>query len=1045
MKRTIISLLLCALACASMAQVSGQNYIRSRRMLDATGGSHVDNITYYDGQGRAFQTVSKSVQSGTVKERMATLQEYDGKGRATVGWLPTPVSEDYTVPATLKSTAKGSTGYNDTCPFETTVYENSPLDRVQLQYGAGAAWYNSHPVSSEWMTNTASGDLSCKKYTTDGTTLSGGTATHAAGTLYVTKTTDEDGNVSYTFVDGEERTLLERRMNGTEQLDTYYVYDDYGRLCFVLQPMYQTTANVSLYAFQYRYNNRGLCIWKKLPGAEHILYEYDGADRLVFSQDGVQRTSGKWTFYVYDNLNRLVQQGENTSKAVSASGVYLQNYYDNYDFVGDVGFTDDRFVDDTSGHAKGSLTGTIMNVFGSSEKIYTAYYYDAKGRVKKTVENNLLGGYNTTETTYTFTDQPVTITLTHTASGKLTQTEVYTYSYDHSDRISSVSHKLNGNTAVTLASYTYDKFGRIATKKLHGSSTNQLTYAYNIRSWLTGITGGKFTQNLTYNNGSTGFNGNITAMNWTANGSSHSYSFTYDGVNRMLNATHGTGAYTEKVTGYDKNGNIQALQRYNNGTLVDNLTYTYSGNQLTKVEDATGNATGFTNGASQANEYTYDNNGNLTKDLNKGITNISYNVLSLPQVVTFSNGSTITYLYAADGRKLRTVHVVNGTTTTTDYSGNVIYENGTQKLLLTEEGYIDLSASTPAYYYYLKDHQGNNRVIINSSGTVAETNHYYPFGGVLSTSSSSVQPYKYNGKEYDTKNSLNWYDYGARHYDAALGRWHVVDPLAEKYYTDSPYTYCGSNPVNRIDSTGMDYWSTSNPDEISRFWNWFSQGSDYSYSFITGSWFRMNDNEFIKAYEKYGQQALVYNDQTNKLYSSYVTYENNEIVVNGVSATAVGFPVSTNGFGMEDAYSLGLTSGGIYTGVNEMSNVYNGRWKGKNGKWNDLSWGGNRYTGARRIAMSKANLYNGIGRGLFAVDLAVNSYKAYKNYEGLGSLLEPMINMTVSAIGTFGGPGGLLFSGIYYTMSLGSRPIYPIKVYRPIAPRDNTFVAPYNY
>ena len=803
MKRTIISLLLCALACASMAQVSGQNYIRSRRMLDATGGSHVDNITYYDGQGRAFQTVSKSVQSGTVKERMATLQEYDGKGRATVGWLPTPVSEDYTVPATLKSTAKGSTGYNDTCPFETTVYENSPLDRVQLQYGAGAAWYNSHPVSSEWMTNTVSGDLSCKKYTTDGTTLSGGTATHAAGTLYVTKTTDEDGNVSYTFVDGEERTLLERRINGTEQLDTYYVYDDYGRLCFVLQPMYQTTANVSLYAFQYRYNNRGLCIWKKLPGAEHILYEYDGADRLVFSQDGVQRTSGKWTFYVYDNLNRLVQQGENTSKAVSASGVYLQNYYDNYTSFREALPVSERsqYPDDTSGYSKGSLTGTVMNVFGSGEKIYTAYYYDAKGRVRKTIENNLLGGYNTTETTYTFTDQPATVTLTHTANGKATQTEVYTYTYDHSDRISSVTHKLNSGSTVTLASYTYDNKGRMATKKLHGSSSNQLTYAYNIRSWLTGISSSKFTQNLTYNNGSTGFNGNITGMNWTANGSSHSYSFTYDNMNRMLNATHGTGAYTEKVTGYDKNGNIIGLQRYNS-SLIDNLTYTYSGNQLTKVEDATGNNTGFTDGSHTNGEYTYDNNGNLTKDLNKGITNISYNVLSLPQVVTFSNGNTITYLYNADGRKLRTIHVISGTATTTDYCGNVIYENGTQKLLLTEEGYIDL-ANSNTYYYYLKDHQGNNRVVVSSSGTVMETNHYYPFGSVFSTS-TNVQPYKYNGKELDTKNGLNWYDYGARHYDAALGRWFVADPLSNNHYGISPYSYCLNNPMKYIDPDGKD-------------------------------------------------------------------------------------------------------------------------------------------------------------------------------------------------------------------------------------------------
>ena len=186
--------------------------------------------------------------------------------------------------------------------------------------------------------------------------------------------------------------------------------------------------------------------------------------------------------------------------------------------------------------------------------------------------------------------------------------------------------------------------------------------------------------------------------------------------------------------------------------------------------------------------------------MNKGTTNISYNLLSLPQVVTFSNGNTITYLYTADGRKLRTVHVTNGTATTTDYCGNVIYENGTQKLLLTEEGYIDL-ANGNAYYYYLKDHQGNNRVVVSSSGTVMETNHYYPFGGVFSTS-TNVQPYKYNGKELDTKNGLNWYDYGARHYDAALGRWFVVDPLAEKMYGWSPYGYCRNNPVIRKDVGG---------------------------------------------------------------------------------------------------------------------------------------------------------------------------------------------------------------------------------------------------
>ena len=176
----------------------------------------------------------------------------------------------------------------------------------------------------------------------------------------------------------------------------------------------------------------------------------------------------------------------------------------------------------------------------------------------------------------------------------------------------------------------------------------------------------------------------------------------------------------------------------------------------------------------------------------------------MPQVVTFSNGSTITYLYTAGGRKLRTVHVINGTTTTTDYSGNVIYENGSQKLLLTEEGYVNLTNSN-TYYYYLKDHQGNNRVVVNSSGVVQEVNHYYPFGGLFATS-TNVQPYKYNGKELDTKNGLNWYDYGARHYDAALGRWHVVDPLAEKMYAWSPYGYCFNNPMKFVDKDGEVPW-----------------------------------------------------------------------------------------------------------------------------------------------------------------------------------------------------------------------------------------------
>ena len=409
------------------------------------------------------------------------------------------------------------------------------------------------------------------------------------------------------------------------------------------------------------------------------------------------------------------------------------------------------------------------------------------------------------------------------ASGKTTREEVYTYSYDYTDRVSKVEHTLGG-TKITLADYTYDSFGRLSTKSLHGSAANKLTYAYNLRSWLTGITSTRFTQNLYYNTGvgTARYNGSISSMTWKSGNEStvRGYKFTYDGLDRMLNATYGETAgistnanrFSENVTGYDKNGNIKGLQRYGQLSsaaygMIDNLTLTLNGNQLNRVDDAVAASTynggfEFKNGANAADEYSYDANGNFTKDLNKGISGITYNFLNLPNAVTFSDGSTITYTYGADGTKLRTVHKIGSTTTTTDYCGNVIYENGVQKLLLTEEGYITLSDSK--YHYYLKDHQGNNRVVISQSGTVEETSHYYPFGGVFA-SAGNVQPYKYNGKELDTKKGLNWYDYGARHYDAVLGRFITVDALYDKHFKVSPYVYCGNEPVGRIDPDGNDW------------------------------------------------------------------------------------------------------------------------------------------------------------------------------------------------------------------------------------------------
>ena len=266
--------------------------------------------------------------------------------------------------------------------------------------------------------------------------------------------------------------------------------------------------------------------------------------------------------------------------------------------------------------------------------------------------------------------------------------------------------------------------------------------------------------------------------------------------------------------------------------LIDSLTLTYNGNQLKKVTDTASDplyqgAFHFQDGGNVAVEYLYDTNGNMTVDYNKKISKIQYNQLNLPNKLQFTYGHTTSYRYGADGTKRNVTHVTSTTnllvpmgsivavpanqiasTMQTDYCGNLIYENGVLSKILTEEGYITLNGTTPVYHYYLKDHQGNNRVVIDQSGVVEQVNHYYPFGMTYGDGiATSNQPYKYNGKELDRMHGLDWYDYGARLYDSELGRFHTVDPLAERRPWMSPYVFCSDNPVNRIDMDGN--WDVS--------------------------------------------------------------------------------------------------------------------------------------------------------------------------------------------------------------------------------------------
>ena len=219
MKRLITFLILLVVACLLKAQVSTENYIRTRRMTNEAGTSYMDRIDYYDALGRPFQQVWKATQNGTaVNKNRATLQEYDLSSRLTHSWLPAYAgSSAYVAPSSFKDNAPESRN-NDSRPYTQAVYEASPLNRPIRQYGAGAAWYSgNHSNRSAYQTNvaTAGNVLACKRYTTNGTSLNGGTGYYPANTLTVLQSTDEDGHVSYTFTDRLGRTVLNTRPRPT--------------------------------------------------------------------------------------------------------------------------------------------------------------------------------------------------------------------------------------------------------------------------------------------------------------------------------------------------------------------------------------------------------------------------------------------------------------------------------------------------------------------------------------------------------------------------------------------------------------------------------------------------------------------------------------------------------------------------------------------------------------------------------------------------------------------------------------------------------------
>ena len=795
---------------------------------DTTGMNYITDLDYYDGFTRQSQQIGLYASPGGRADIITPFYQ-------PVHAAPEREYLPFSQPDNTGSRSSSPFLFSNWTCFETAdrpyaftkvVRDNSALNRELQRVGPGKSWHEAGKgKNTVYGTN---GDNEVKFYRIGSNYELVASGTYPKGSLQKILFTDEDGKQQVIFQDSEGKTIGEILLNGTVQHVTRYIYNLKGQLCYVLSPEAGAASSLTAgvlneYAYSYQYDDWGRQIVKRLPGCAPQYFVYDRKDRPVLSQDGNQRSADKWSYSLYDNRNRMVETGEvvlsgKTHTQLQTQAGSSDNYipsasrtayqylcYDNYNnrpvlvdkpFVADSGYSGVY-----SRLTSGLLTGLKTRIVGSDTWLTTSIYYDSNNREIQRVSDNSFGRLSRISSGYDFFGNVVQVRESHVNSSGVTDVAETVNVYDNRSRLLTTETTLRDKTSRVV--YSYDAPGRL-TGKTYGSGGSAVieTLSYNLRGWLTGKSSSKFSMQLRYqsptNLSSPCYNGNISEWEWDHPGKGVlMYGFAYDGLNRLLSSFYytqsgstwlNTDSYTEKGITYDRNGNLRTLTR-TGGSSTKTLVYSYSGNRLTGLS-GDGNRS-----------YSYDLNGNLKNDSYRG-RNLTYNFLNLLSSI---NGNALTYRWLADGTKLGVSSGSDGY----DYVGSLIYKrsNGVRQLEGCDfgEGRILTSGSGCEIYYFLRDHLGSVRSIVNAqTGGVVECNDYYPFGGCHERSDYAVSSnrYRYNGKELQTTGGLGYLDYGARMYDPELGRWFGMDPMAEERYAQSSYGYCGNSPVILVDPDG---------------------------------------------------------------------------------------------------------------------------------------------------------------------------------------------------------------------------------------------------
>ena len=854
-----------------------QNWILTRTFnYDNHGDAEEEQITYdvsyYDGLGYASQNV-QIYASGDEQQNIVQPFAYDGLYREEFRYLPYVRDNDngrYDDEAILHQEnfyrAKYELGTASACAYVHTAYEPSALNRVLRTHKPSAEYQSdTRSVQTSYMGNAVSTALRLRVDPDDRSLTADGY--YAANELSGTRSTNEDGAVIITYTDKDDRTVYENRQlrNGsvTENIITYYAYDDCGRLTWVVTPKGSDLLSVgssfspeSDFARQncyvYFYDEWGRVYEKRFPGREPMYIVYNRGDRPMMIQDGLMREKNQWLTFHYDGAGRITSQRLATDSGLTpltretlqmsfdtnsypqlypspASQILTQHVYDRYPTTMPAALAFEEIPDmtcDLTGIEPETLLDTSTTGLPTYEKLtaitdssiggeyHRAYYYDYKGREIQRVECDFEGNILRTTSRYDLIGNLLAQRESYTHGGT-TDVLDRAFKYDSRNRMTKETAQFNDGEQAVVA-YTYDDLGQL-TGKTYGTGAHAIheTMDYNMQGWLTEKSSELFEMRLDYFETyrdwlMPSYTGNIVTWWWqhknidgSTNGDEYAYGYCYDDLSRLTAAQQFWSDSEGPEDSFTEKG----------------ITYDKNSNILTlnrsslSSEDARSYQFSY-NGNQRVKEtnsnslYGYDANGNISGDALSGL-EISYNLLNLPSKMYGWGDYSDYYRYLADGTKI--LHEYSDGQQD-EYRGSLVYYSNGEFSVPFGGGRLVSEGNTTEAHYFLTDHLGSTRVVakVTPTGRIdLDRKDYYPFGKEWTQSGmpTSSNRYMFSGKERQDIESDDCvttplYDFGARFYDPDGVCFLQQDPLMEKYYSIGQYNYCVGNPIKFADQDG---------------------------------------------------------------------------------------------------------------------------------------------------------------------------------------------------------------------------------------------------